>query len=782
MRKISAFQIANLMLLLFFVISAFGQSDAKLKEATDYYLKKIRSQPDNLALHRDLVDTYKEKGMINIPIDIYNRAVANNPDNPIVYYVLGYAYLAQGDKGSLDLAEKNLKKALELKPNFPDAISAIGDYYLMIGNEEMAMEKWREARRYNEKFEPAYISMARYYRSKRQYDKALIEYEDAIALKSPLIGKRYLELGEMFMEMGNLDKAEEMLIKAKNYEPKIGIIYYKLGQIYAKKGNKDQAIRFYRDGRKYDPNNAQVAYDLAMIFLEKNETKYALLSIERGLTAENIDQQLTKELLSRIDKGVAQGIEYLTQLADTSLSNNFNVQYFLGKVYLKQKNEDLALKYFKRASSMPNANADVFYQLGLLYEKKQPKLAKTEQEKIIQKPESHKESINVIRQPDEVKIEPIQPKSDEAQDQYRKAVELGSEEVNLLFKVAQGYLDEGNEDKFIEVAQKALTIDNNNVDAHKKLAEIFQKRALNYKKEGKLEEEEKAINEAIKHYEQVVLLEPTAQRWYNLGLLYEYAGKSKAIKAVTAYDQAIQLKPDFALAYYRRGNFRLTYKVGSAKVLMYKPEVAVEDLKKAIEYDPNLADAYVSLGLAYNQMDMPEQATAEFEKAIKADPNNLRAHIYLAQDYAQAGDNQKALFHLSKAVELDNSNPQILKSYAGMLLKYGSEDDVDKARDILAKAVQMLPDDAEVNMNYGYTLYLASRFNEAIKYLKKALEIQPNYAEANYNIGLAYSRIGEYKLARQHWEKVIELAPDTPMATKAADFVDKIKKSDSGKR
>ncbi len=784
MRKVVAFQIIIILILTLFSINTFGQSNVREKELVDYYLKKIRSQPDNLVLHRDLVDTYKEKGLINIPIDIYIKAVGNNPDNPLVYYLLGYAYLSHGTKESLALAEKNLIKALELKPNFADAISALGDYYLMVGNEDIAIQKWQESKKINEKFEPAYVSTARYYRSKRQFEKALAEYQDAIALRSPLVGKRYLELGEMLMEMGNLNKAEEMLIKAKSHEPKIGMIYYKLGQIYAKKGDRDQAIRLYRDGRKYDPNNAQVAYDLAMIFLEKNETKYALLSIERGLTAENVDQQIIKELLSRIDKGVAQGIEYLTQLSDTKLSNNFNIQYFLGKVYLKQKNDDLALKYFKRASSMPNANADVFYQLGLLYEKNQPKLTKVEQEKVDQKkPELNEESLNITKQPDQIKIDPIQPiqtRSSEAQEQYRKAVELGSEEAGLLFKVAQGYLDEGNEDKFVEVAQKALILDNNNLEFHKKLAEIFQKRALNYKKEGKTDEEEKAINEAIKHYEQVVLLEPSAKRWYNLGLLYEYAGKGKAIKAVTAYDQAIQLDPNFALAYYRRGNFRLTYKVG--KALIYKPEVAIEDLKKAIECDPNLADAYVALGLAYSQMDLSEKATAEFENAVKVDPNNLEAHIYLAQDYAKIGDNQKVLYHLSRAVELDDSNPQILKSYAGMLLKYGSEDDIDKARDVLAKTLKMLPDDAEVNMNYGYTLYLDSKFNEAIKYLKKALEIQPNYAEANYNIGLAYSRIGEYKLARQHWEKVIEQAPDSPMATKAADFVDKIKKSESNKR
>jgi tetratricopeptide (TPR) repeat protein len=772
-------------IILSLLATAFGQAlvnQEELQKATDYYLKKIRSEPANLELHRELVDSYKGKGMISIPIDVYSKSVVKNADNPIVMYVLGYAYLADGSPDSLKMAEKNLKLALELKPTFPDALTALGDYYMKTGQENLAIENWQEARRTDEKFEPVYVSLGRFYRSKKQYEKALEEYDEAISLNSNQVGKRYLELGLMYMEIDDLKKAEETLIKAKSYEPKLGIIYYKLGQIYARNGDRDQAIRLYRDGRKHDPNNAQVAYELAYIFLERNDTKYALLSFERGLSADGVDPNVSKELIKRADKSVAQATDFLAQLANSSLSNNFNLLYFLGKLYLNQKKDDLAFKYFKLASSMPNVNADVHYQLGLLYEKLLPKVVKEQKIDLPQKQEpkpietNQKEeqaSQQQIAQPEAL---PVQ--TEEAQEQYRKAVELGAAEADLLFKVAQGYLDERQEDKYVEVAEKALTINDKRVDVHLKLVDIYLKKADSYNKANKKDEEENYVLQAIKHYEQVTSLQPDAKKWYNLGLLYERAGKSKAVKAVRAYESAIQLNPDYALAYYRRGNFMLNYKVGPAKVLMYKPEVAVDDLKKAIELNPNLADAHVSLGMAYYQMNMTEDATAEFEKAVLVDPNNLRAHIYLAQDYAQAEKYDKVIEHLSKAAELDNNNPQILKELSGMLLKYGTESDVLKAREVLEKAVKMIPDDPEVLMNYGYTLYLASRFNEAIANLKKALEIQPNYPEANYNIALAYSRIGQYKLAGQHWEKVIEQAPDSPLANKSAEYVKKIKESE----
>ncbi|HGJ65898.1 TPA: tetratricopeptide repeat protein, partial [bacterium] len=531
-----------------FILSACSQPLTPImpmeKLDDEYYLKKIRTNPENLNVHRELINKYKSNGIINIPIDIYSKAVEKNQNNAIVYYVLGYAYLADGSAKSLELAEKNLNKALELNPQFVDALTALGDYYLKTGNEELAVEKWQNARRINERFAPVYLSFARYYRSKKQYTKAEQEYEDAILWTSAGRAEAYMEFGTMYIETNDLTKAEEMLLKARGENPRSSAIHYKLGQLYAIKGDRDSAIRSYRSGRKFDPNDSKSAYELAYIFLEKNDLKYAMLSFERGLVSDGIDEETSKELITSINKGVGQGIEYLVKLADSKQSKNFDLIYFIGKLYLAQNKEDLAFKYFQRGVAMPNTNPDVHYQLGLLLEKRKPQIVKSEEivKPKVMEDKNKESSIKTQSIESQSIVEDVVQKAD-AQEQYRKAVDMGSSEAELLFRVAQGYLDEGQEDKYIEVAEKALTLEPNKLDVHLKLAEIFLRRAEEYKKNGKLDDEEKAILNSIKHYEQVTTLGPDAQRWYNLGMLYERAGKSRAIKAERAYEQAIQIKP-----------------------------------------------------------------------------------------------------------------------------------------------------------------------------------------------------------------------------------------------
>ncbi len=82
--------------------------------------------------------------------------------------------------------------------------------------------------------------------------------------------------------------------------------------------------------------------------------------------------------------------------------------------------------------------------------------------------------------------------------------------------------------------------------------------------------------------------------------------------AIVAFTKAIELDPNYALAYGNRGWVYI-------KLGQY--EQAIADSTKAIELDSNLALAYNNRGWAYTELGQYEQALADYNKAIELDPS-----------------------------------------------------------------------------------------------------------------------------------------------------------------
>ena len=81
-------------------------------------------------------------------------------------------------------------------------------------------------------------------------------------------------------------------------------------------------------------------------------------------------------------------------------------------------------------------------------------------------------------------------------------------------------------------------------------------------------------------------------------------------EAISHYDKAIQLNPDYVDAYLNRG---FAYK----KLDQYQR--AIQDYDKAIQLDRNYAYAYYIRGLAYHNLGQTAKAKADFAKACSLD-------------------------------------------------------------------------------------------------------------------------------------------------------------------
>jgi len=114
--------------------------------------------------------------------------------------------------------------------------------------------------------------------------------------------------------------------------------------------------------------------------------------------------------------------------------------------------------------------------------------------------------------------------------------------------------------------------------------------------------------------------------------------------ALKAYDKAIELKPDYTVAWHNRGF--ILGKLG-------RHEEALKAFDKAIELKPDYAEAWNNRGVALGKLGRHEEALKAHDKAIELKPDDTVAGYNKACAYSLKGDKENALKNLSKAIDLD---------------------------------------------------------------------------------------------------------------------------------
>jgi adenylate cyclase len=151
--------------------------------------------------------------------------------------------------------------------------------------------------------------------------------------------------------------------------------------------------------------------------------------------------------------------------------------------------------------------------------------------------------------------------------------------------------------KATEAARKAVTLDDNNSDAHCLMSYIFLAR----------KEHEKAIAEA----KRAIALNPNSSEAYNmLGLALFYSGSP--VESIGFLKKAIRLNP-FPRSIY-------LFNLGTAYSAARQYEEAIEAFKKSIKRQPNNIFAYVGLTGTYSLMGREKEAHEAALEVLKIDP------------------------------------------------------------------------------------------------------------------------------------------------------------------
>jgi Flp pilus assembly protein TadD len=173
-----------------------------------------------------------------------------------------------------------------------------------------------------------------------------------------------------------------------------------------------------------------------------------------------------------------------------------------------------------------------------------------------------------------------------------------------------------------------------------------------------------------------------AEAHYNLGYILERRGRMP--EAITQYEQAVRLNPDYAEAHRMLGNH--LYDAGNVSE-------AIFHYRETVRLDPDWAEPHDNLGVALARVGKLPEAVEQFHQALRIDPNLAEAHNNLAVVLVQLGNLSQALIHFEQAL-------------------------------------QAKPDDAEFHYDFAVALERTGRVREAKLHYEQALRLKPDFIQA----------------------------------------------------
>ena len=149
---------------------------------------------------------------------------------------------------------------------------------------------------------------------------------------------------------------------------------------------------------------------------------------------------------------------------------------------------------------------------------------------------------------------------------------------------------------------------------------------------------------------------------------------------------------------------------------------AIDALNQAVKLNPDLAEAWFKLGIAYALVEKRDETivnenTAQPEESPKAKRKATNSEIAF----------EKAVTAYKKLVE---ANDQDHVSYFNLGRAYNKLNEDESAAKALKQAVKINPDDTEYQTELGAILIKLAQYQEAIPPLKKALELDPENIRA----------------------------------------------------
>jgi tetratricopeptide (TPR) repeat protein len=243
----------------------------------------------------------------------------------------------------------------------------------------------------------------------------------------------------------------------------------------------------------------------------------------------------------------------------------------------------------------------------------------------------------------------------------------------------------------------------------------------------------------------VVAKIPNFDDFYSAG--NELLQKNEVDKAIEAYTQAVNLKPDYSEAWRCRA---------SAFIRKKLYDKALEDCERALMSNRANARAYNERAVCYGAKGDLKAALGDYNDAIRLNP--LDAMFWAGRAWTNNGlqEHGKAVEDANEALRIKSD---FALAYAERGLAHFRLKDYDKALADLNQALKLQPANSEALYCRGLTLAIQKKIPEALEDFTEAIRINPKYAAAYKERSLCYKSLGNDQQATADYNEAVRLNP-----------------------
>jgi tetratricopeptide (TPR) repeat protein len=217
----------------------------------------------------------------------------------------------------------------------------------------------------------------------------------------------------------------------------------------------------------------------------------------------------------------------------------------------------------------------------------------------------------------------------------------------------------------------------------------------------------------------------------------------------TLFAKDVNTVPGSARAHYNYG----TSLMNNEYITPDHNAAAQKEFEACLSIDPKYMDAIINLGSIHVARKNYVQAIRTYRQGLLIDPRNNMLNGNIGDAFYRNGQPDSAVVYLEKARKFGNSIP-------GLYLILGTiwfeKKEYNKATDAFEKGIKI--DNANWNLyiNYGNSLAIGGRKEEALKAFERAYELNKDNVQPLYFIALTYRDMGDTARANKYYNEYMK--------------------------